>query len=43
MLLFAFAPKGSDVVLEWVCVDLGALLIAIFLAQHFGRVRSGRN
>jgi hypothetical protein len=42
-LLFNFAPKGADMVLEWVCVGLGALLIAIFLAQHFGRVRSGRS
>ena len=41
-LLFAFAPKGADVILEWACVGLGALVIAIFLAQHFGRVRSKR-
>jgi hypothetical protein len=41
-LLFSFAPKGADVLLEWAFVGLGALLIAIFLAQHFGRVRSGR-
>ena len=41
-LLFNFAPKGGDVLLEWAFVGLGALLIAVFLAQHFGRVRSGR-
>jgi hypothetical protein len=41
-LLFNFAPKGADVLLEWAFVGLGALLIAIFLAQHLGRVRSGR-
>jgi hypothetical protein len=41
-LLFNFAPKGADVILEWAFVGLGALLIAIFLAQHFGRVRSER-
>jgi hypothetical protein len=41
-LLFNFAPKGADVLLEWAFVGLGALLIAIFLAHHFGRVRSGR-
>jgi hypothetical protein len=41
-LLFEFAPKGADVAFEWVCVGLGALLIAIFCAWHFGRVRSGR-
>ena len=41
-LLFAFAPKGSDVIVEWGCVALGALLISLFSARHFGRVRSGR-
>jgi hypothetical protein len=41
-LLFSFAPKGADVILEWAFVGLGALLMGIFLAQHFGRVRSGR-
>ena len=34
-LLFAFAPK-------WAFVGLGALVIALFCAWHFGRVRSGR-
>ena len=41
-LLFNFVPKGADVLLEWAFVGLGALLIAIFCAWHFGRVRSGR-
>jgi len=41
-LLGAFAPKGADAVLEWAFVGLGALLIAIFCAWRFGRVRSGR-
>jgi hypothetical protein len=41
-LLFAFAPKGADVALEWTFVGLGALLMALLLARHFGRVRSGR-
>ena len=41
-LLFKFAPKGADVVLEWVFFGLGALVIALFCAWHFGRVRSGR-
>jgi len=41
-LLFAFAPKGSDVIVEWAFVGLGALLIALFNAQHFGRARSRR-
>jgi hypothetical protein len=41
-LLFAFAPKGSDVIAEWSLVALGALVMAVALARHFGRVRSGR-
>jgi hypothetical protein len=41
--LFAFAPKGADVIVEWACVGLGALLIALFLAWRFGRVRSRRS
>jgi hypothetical protein len=41
-LLFAFAPKGADVVFEWALVALGALAIALYLAWHFGRVRSPR-
>ena len=42
-LLFEFAPKGADVVLEWVFVGLGALVMALFCAWNFGRVRAGRN
>jgi hypothetical protein len=42
VLLFAFAPKGADVIVEWGFVGLGALLIALFCARHFGRVRSRR-
>ena len=41
-LLFEFAPKGADVVLEWAFVGLGALLMALFCVWHFGRVRAGR-
>ena len=41
-LLFEFAPKGADVVLEWTFVGLGALVVAFFCAWHFGRVRSRR-
>src|SRR5277367_2897191 len=40
-LLFEFAPKGSDVIAEWACVGLGALVMALALARHFRRVRSG--
>jgi hypothetical protein len=41
-LLFAFAPKGADVIVEWAFVALGALIMAVFLARHFGRLRSPR-
>ena len=41
-LLFAFAPKGADVLVEWAFVGLGALILALLLASHFGRVRSPR-
>src|SRR5271167_367211 len=37
-LLFAFAPKGSDVIVEWTFVGLGALIIALYDARHFGQV-----
>jgi hypothetical protein len=39
-LRFEFAPKGADAVLEWVFVGLGVLVIALFCAWHFGRVRA---
>jgi len=37
-LLSVFAPVGIE---GWACVGLGALAIALTLAWHFGRVRSG--
>jgi hypothetical protein len=40
-ILGSFLPKGADVVLEWIAVGLGVLAMAIMLAWHFGRVRSG--
>jgi hypothetical protein len=39
-LLFAFSPKGSDVIAEWSLVGLGGLVMALALARHFGRVRA---
>ena len=39
-ILWSFAPKGSEVVLEWVIVGLGVLVAALYLARHFGRVRA---
>jgi hypothetical protein len=41
VLIFAFAPKGSDVIAEWGLVGLGAFVMALALAFRFGRVRSG--
>jgi hypothetical protein len=39
-LLAAFAPKGAGVIWEWRLLGLGALVISIALASHFGRVRA---
>jgi hypothetical protein len=41
-LLWLFAPKGREVVVEWAIVGLGVLLMSVFLARHFGRVRARR-
>ena len=41
-LLWAFTPKGRDVALEWALVGLGVLVMAVFCATHFGRVRNKR-
>ena len=40
-ILWSFSPKGAEVVWEWVAVGLGVLAMAVMLARHFGRVRSG--
>ena len=42
-LLFEFSPKGANVVFEWAFFGLGALVMALFCAWHFGRVRSRRD
>ena len=39
-ILWLFAPKGSEVILEWAAVGLGVLVAAVLLAKYFGRVRS---
>ena len=39
-ILWSFAPKGSEVVGEWMLVGFGVLISAVFLAWHFGNVRS---
>ena len=40
-LLWAFYPKGVEVDFEWALVWLGALVVALLLARHFGALRSG--
>ncbi|MGD1035814.1 MAG: hypothetical protein ABR878_01190 [Roseiarcus sp.] len=35
-----FEPNGSEAIVEWAAVGLGALVAAVTLASHFGRVRS---
>jgi hypothetical protein len=39
-LLWACAPKGADVAAEWMIVGLGVLVAAVYLARHFGSLRS---
>jgi hypothetical protein len=39
-ILSCFAPKGSDVVLEWFAAGAGVLVAAVLLARHFEHVRS---
>jgi hypothetical protein len=41
-LLRSFEPQGSQAVVGWIAAGLGALLAAIALARHFGRVRAKR-
>ena len=38
-LLWFFVPSESSSGFSWVLVGLGALVISIILARHFGRVR----
>jgi hypothetical protein len=42
LLLWSFWPKGSPVLAEWAAVGLGVIVMGVFLAWHFGRVRSSR-
>jgi hypothetical protein len=42
LLLHYFLPQGDAAYLGWVVVALGALLLAVQLSLHFGKVRSGK-
>jgi hypothetical protein len=40
LLLRGFNPENGDPLIGWLLVGTGALLIGVYLARHFGRVRS---
>ena len=40
VLLWFFRPQGSGAVAGWIVVGSGALLAAVQLSTHFGKVRS---
>ena len=40
VLLWFFGPQGSEVEVGWILVGLGALVAAVWLSVHFGKVRS---
>lgn len=42
LLLYFFRPEGGSAVAGWVTVGAGALLMAMQLATHLGKVRSGK-
>ena len=41
VLLSFFGPQGAGTAAGWLCVGAGALSIALWLAHHFEKVRSG--
>jgi len=43
LLLHYFCPQGPTAPLGWAVVGLGALLISLQLATHFGKVRAGKH
>jgi len=40
VLLWFFVPQGSEAAVGWILVGLGALVAAVWLSVHFGKVRS---
>jgi hypothetical protein len=39
-LLWFFTPAGNSSIFGWLLIGLGALLMAVMLSIHFGKVRS---
>jgi hypothetical protein len=42
-LLRGFAPQGDGAFIGWLIVGAGVLLAGVFLARHFGAVRSKKS
>jgi hypothetical protein len=42
ILLWFFGPQGPEAGIGWVVVGVGAVLAAVVLANHFGKVRAKR-
>jgi hypothetical protein len=42
-LLRGFQPEGADAFLGWLFVGAGVLVAGVFLARHFGAVRSKKS
>ena len=39
-LLYYFWPRGDGAILGWILFGLGALVMAVMLSTHFGKIRS---
>ena len=42
LLLHSFWPQGDVAAFGWVALGLGALLLSVQAATHFGKVRAGK-
>src|ERR1700691_3330741 len=43
ILLWFFGPRGPEAGIGWVVVGVGAVLAAVVLSNHFGKVRSKKS
>lgn len=43
LLLHFFWPRGTFEAAGWAALGVGALLLSLFCASHFGKVRAGRS